>query len=80
MGAPLLESLRPQRDALQKRTPLAAKLHTESVDLAAMIKPEEIVGEEWASWYRLLPQERWRESEKLWQFYFYLGGTLASHR
>ena len=41
-----------------------------------MITPEEIVGEEWASWYRLSPQERWRESEKLWQVYFYLGGSL----
>jgi hypothetical protein len=41
-----------------------------------MISPEEIVGEEWASWYRLSPQERWRETEKLWQVYFYLGGSL----
>jgi hypothetical protein len=30
-----------------------------------MITPEEIVGEEWAAWYRLSPQERWGESEKL---------------
>ncbi|HJP90756.1 MAG TPA: hypothetical protein VJ875_02300 [Pyrinomonadaceae bacterium] len=41
-----------------------------------MITPEEIVGEDWASWYRLSPQERWRESEKLWQVYLYLGGSL----
>jgi hypothetical protein len=41
-----------------------------------MITPEELVGEEWAAWYRLTPQERWRESEKLWQVYFYLGGSL----
>ena len=41
-----------------------------------MIKPEEIVGEEWAAWYRLSPQERWRESEKLWEVYLYLGGSL----
>lgn len=43
-----------------------------------MIQPEEIVGEEWASWYRLSPQERWHESEKLWQVYFYLGGSIDS--
>jgi hypothetical protein len=43
-----------------------------------MITPEEIVGEEWAAWYRLTPQERWRESEKLWQVYFYLGGSLET--
>ena len=41
-----------------------------------MITPEEIVGEEWAAWYRLSPQERWRESEKLWQVYLHLGGSL----
>ncbi len=41
-----------------------------------MITPEEIAGEEWAAWYRLSPQERWRESEKLWQIYFHLGGSL----
>jgi hypothetical protein len=41
-----------------------------------MITPEEIAGEEWAAWYRLTPQERWRESKKLWEVYLYLGGSL----
>jgi hypothetical protein len=41
-----------------------------------MISPEELVGEEWATWYRLSPLERWRESERLWQTFFYLGGSL----
>ena len=41
-----------------------------------MISPEELVGEEWAAWYRLSPVERWRESEKLWDVYLYLGGSL----
>ena len=41
-----------------------------------MISPEELVGEEWAAWYRLSPLERWRESEKLWNVYFHLGGSL----
>jgi hypothetical protein len=41
-----------------------------------MISPEELVGEEWAAWYRLSPVERWRESEKLWNVYFHLGGSL----
>jgi hypothetical protein len=41
-----------------------------------MISPEELVGEEWAAWYRLTPVERWRESEKLWDVYLYLGGSL----
>ena len=41
-----------------------------------MISAEELVGEEWAEWYRLTPLERWRESEKLWQAYISLGGSL----
>jgi hypothetical protein len=38
--------------------------------------PEQLVGDEWAEWYRLTPAERWRESEKLWQTYLALGGSL----
>lgn len=41
-----------------------------------MITPEEIVGEEWTAWYRLTQQERWCESEKLWEVCLYLGGSL----
>ena len=37
---------------------------------------EELVGAEWAEWYRLSPQERLRESEKLWETYLALGGSL----
>ena len=41
-----------------------------------MIRPEDLVGEEWAEWYRLTPIQRWLESEKLWQTYLALGGSL----
>lgn len=41
-----------------------------------MVKPEDLVGDDWAEWYCLHPLERWRESEKLWQGYLMLGGTL----
>jgi hypothetical protein len=41
-----------------------------------MIPPEQLVGDEWAEWYRLTPVERWPESEKLWQTYLALGGSL----
>ena len=41
-----------------------------------MIQPEQLVGDEWAEWYRLTPLERWLESEKLWQVYLALGGSL----
>jgi hypothetical protein len=41
-----------------------------------MIQPEELVGDEWAEGYRLTPRQRWQESEKLWQTYLALGGSL----
>ena len=44
--------------------------------LSPMIQPEELVGDEWAEWYRLTPAQRWLESEKLWQTYLALGGSL----
>ena len=39
-------------------------------------RAEELVGAEWAEWYFLTPQERWRESSKLWEIYLALGGSL----
>jgi hypothetical protein len=30
----------------------------------------------WEEWYRLTPQERWRESQKLWEFYLLMGVSL----
>ena len=41
-----------------------------------MITAEQLVGEELAEWYSLTPLERWRESGKLWEIYFSLGGSL----
>ena len=41
-----------------------------------MISPEQLIGEEWLEWYRLTPAQRWQESEKLWQTYLALGGSL----
>jgi hypothetical protein len=41
-----------------------------------MIEPEDLVEGEWADWYRLTPLERWQESEKLWETYLALGGSL----
>ena len=41
-----------------------------------MIQPEQLVGDEWAEWYRLTPLERWLETEKLWRTYLALGGSL----
>jgi hypothetical protein len=32
--------------------------------------------DEWDEWYRMTPLERWRESEKLWEFYLRVGGSL----
>ena len=40
------------------------------------LSPEEAVGEEWAAWYALTPQERWEETSKLWDYYLSVGGSL----
>lgn len=34
------------------------------------------IPEEWLEWYALTPQERWRESSRLWETFFLLGGSL----
>ena len=41
-----------------------------------MVRAEDLVGQEWADWYRLTPAERWAESEKLWAIYLAFGGSL----
>jgi len=41
-----------------------------------MISAEQLVGEELAEWYSLTPEQRWRESAKLWEMYLSLGGSL----
>lgn len=41
-----------------------------------MLTAEELVGPEWAEWFAMTPQERWRESQKLWSGYLALGGSL----
>ena len=41
-----------------------------------MISAEQLVGEELAEWYALTPMEHCRESTKLWEIYFLLGGSL----
>jgi hypothetical protein len=41
-----------------------------------MVEAKKLVGEEWAEWYRLTPAKRWLESQKLWQTYLALGGSL----
>lgn len=41
-----------------------------------MIQSEQLVGGEWAEWYRLTPAQRWLETGKLWQTYLALGGSL----
>lgn len=47
---------------------------TDSTDIRQ--RAIELVGHQWAEWYLLTPQERWRESDKLWATYLELGGSL----
>ena len=50
----------------------------EKCRLDSMISPTDICSEEWAEWYSLTPQERWRETETevLWGIFMSLGGQL----
>lgn len=32
--------------------------------------------DEWDEWYRMTPLERWKETQKLWEFYLLIGGSL----
>lgn len=57
-------------------TCLACRPADSEAIIARMISAEELVGEQWAEWYRLKPAERWIESAKLWQVYLSLGGSL----
>jgi hypothetical protein len=44
--------------------------------IAPHIRAEDLVGAEWAEWFRLTPAERLRESGKLWDSFLALGGSL----
>lgn len=41
-----------------------------------MVEIEQICDPEWAEWACMTPQERWRETEKLWNIFLTLGGSL----
>jgi hypothetical protein len=45
-------------------------------DVQDELSAEDLVGGEWAEWYSLSPQERFRESMKLWDTFLALGGSL----
>jgi hypothetical protein len=68
----------PVRPKASVRGSSAAPIYTHALlcYAAQVIQPEDLVGAEWAEWYRLTPVERWLESEKLWQTYLALGGSL----
>jgi hypothetical protein len=44
--------------------------------LTNMLTAEDLVGPEWAEWYRLSPEERWRYTSLLWHEYVAFGGDL----
>ncbi len=47
----------------------------ESVKISSAIMLEE-EEQRWREWYELTPLERWHESEKLWETFLTLGGSL----
>ncbi len=41
-----------------------------------MIDPEDVVEPEWVEWYGMTPLERLEASERLWEQYLSMGGSL----
>ncbi len=41
------------------------------------IRAEDLVGEEWAEWYAMTPEQRWRAQDAMWDTYLMLGGSLG---
>lgn len=37
---------------------------------------DELDADQWLEWYRMTPQERWEESERLWDLFLRTGGSL----
>lgn len=42
----------------------------------SMVSIDEICEPEWGEWYLLTPDQRWRESQRMWPSFFALGGTV----
>jgi hypothetical protein len=51
-------------------------LSTRSASFWNMLSAEELVGPEWAEWYRLSQEERWHYTSLLWHEYMAFGGSL----
>jgi hypothetical protein len=69
----------PRPRKLQELTIVSSPPSVSPLGRLAVVEPitaEELVGEEWAEWYRMTPQERFAESMKLWDTFFALGGSL----
>jgi hypothetical protein len=50
------------------------RLQTDSMSTESTSAP--LFEGEWEQWYRMTPQQRWRESRKLWEFFLAIGGSL----
>ncbi len=40
------------------------------------LEARDLVGDEWAAWFALSPQERWKQTEQLWVVFLSMGGSL----
>ena len=41
-----------------------------------MVEIEDLCDPEWAEWYRMTPEERWRAQDDLWTAFLELGGSV----
>ncbi len=40
------------------------------------LEARDLVGDEWAEWFALTPQQRWQQTELLWAVFLSAGGSL----
>lgn len=40
------------------------------------LEARDLVGDEWAEWFALSPQQRWQQTEVLWTIFIDSGGSL----
>lgn len=67
--------LKPSLIPSHSRLALAVGIHNNRVMNDESLNSQ-FCDERWEEWYRMTPQDRWRQSQELWQFYLAMGGSL----
>ena len=66
----------PHHSANGIRSPADAGVSSTGHASVSRVDLEDLYEPEWVDWFRLTPQERWRETARLWHHYVAVGGSL----